>query len=118
MSPQAKGTPSDEDAARIRAAVVAKRLAEIELAAAVLDAMRNGASIRETALVADVSDRTILRWRKGQGLPTREELREASEQRRRDWYEQMGLSRVREMLDQLDAERAAGDTSSAPESRP
>ena len=75
--PQRKGTPTPAQAERIRAAVAWKKAAETELAAAVIDAMRNGASLRETAPVAELSDRTLSRWRQGKGLPTAEELRES-----------------------------------------
>ena len=72
--PQKKGIPRDADARRIEEAVELKALAEWNLSRAVIEAMRHGGSIREVAKVSGLSESTILRWRKGQGLPTHDDL--------------------------------------------
>lgn len=87
MSPQRKGVlrPADED--RIHRAREIRDLAELELVTAVLDAMRHGGSIRETALASGLSERTIIRWRKGQGLPTHDDYHRPSREARERLYE-------------------------------
>ena len=54
---------------------------------AVLTAMKHGASIRETAIASGLSERTIIRWRKGQGLPTQDDWHAGSRERRERLYE-------------------------------
>lgn len=72
--PQKRGIPRPQDVERIRHALEMKKLAEWELTQAVIDAMRHGGSIREISRETGISDSTILRWRKGQGLPTHDDL--------------------------------------------
>src|SRR4051794_39008027 len=90
MSPQRKGIPPKTAAERVQAAVAWRAAAEVEMAAAVVDAMRQGGSIAEVAKLSGLSERTILRWRKGQGLPSAEELRESRRRddaaRSREWF--------------------------------
>lgn len=106
MPPQHKNTPSDRDAERIRKAVEYQRLAQVELVSAVLDAMKHGASIRETALVAGISERTVIRWRQGMGLPTFDDWRAPALERQRILNEVYGLDKVKELLAELDRRRA------------
>lgn len=87
MSPQRKGTPRPVDVERIQRAVEIRALAELELVDAVLTAMKHGASIRETALTSGLSERTIIRWRKGQGLPTHDDWHHEAKERRATLYE-------------------------------
>lgn len=70
MSPQKKGLVRPADEERIQKAVATRTLAELEVVASVLDAMKHGGSISQVALASGLSERTIIRWRKGQGLPT------------------------------------------------
>lgn len=78
MSPQKKGLLRPVDVERIQRAVETRNLAELELVASVLDAMRHGGSIREAAATSGLSERTIIRWRKGQGLPTHDDYHRLS----------------------------------------
>lgn len=82
VSPQRKGVLRPADVERIQRAVEIRHLAELELVAAVLDAMRHGGSIAETAASSGLSERTIIRWRKGQGLPTHDDWHAGSRERR------------------------------------
>lgn len=106
MSPQRKGriTPADDE--RIRKAIEIRQWAELEVVAAVLDAMRHGASIRETAIASGLSERTIIRWRKGQGLPTQDDWHRDSRERRERLYEVYpGWRLVEQMLHDLKGEK-------------
>lgn len=87
MSPQRKGLLRPADEERIQRAVEIRALAELELVDAVLTAMKHGGSIRETAMTADLSERTIIRWRKGQGLPTHDDWHRSSREARERLYE-------------------------------
>lgn len=71
--PQRKGIVRPADVERLQRAVEVRALAELELAAAVLDAMKHGGSIREVAAASGISERTIARWRRGQGLPSHDD---------------------------------------------
>lgn len=84
VSPQKKGLVRPADADRIRRAVELKKLAELELSEAIVEAMRHGGSIREVALVSGLSDSTVLRWRAGRGLPTHDDLIVAPARERRE----------------------------------
>ncbi|MFI8593715.1 helix-turn-helix domain-containing protein [Microbacterium sp. NPDC078428] len=64
MTPQHRGFLSDTDRARIVAAIDARDTAERELRESVLQAARNGASVREMADSLDVSTNTISRWKR------------------------------------------------------
>ena len=107
MSPQRKGLVTPADEKRIQRAVELRELATLELVSAVLDAMRHGGSIREVAAVSGFSERTIIRWRKGQGLPTLDDWHRISrEDRERLYAAYPGLQRVSEMLRELDGVRS------------
>lgn len=106
MSPQRKGLVRPEDEKRIQRAVELKELATLELVAAVLDAMKHGGSIREVSLASGLSERTIIRWRKGQGLPTLDDWHRISRENRERLYEAYpGLKQVSAMLRELDGVR-------------
>lgn len=107
MSPQRKGLLRPADVERIERAVELRELATLEMVAAVLDAMKHGGSIRETANAAGLSERTIIRWRKGQGLPTLDDWHRISREDREKLYEAYpGLKQVSEMLRELDGIRS------------
>lgn len=72
--PQRKGLVRPADAERMQQAVVLRALAELELADAVVTAMRHGGSIREVAAASGLSEATVTRWRQGKGLPTHDDL--------------------------------------------
>lgn len=112
MSPQRKGLVRPADEKRIRKAVEIRDLAELEVVAAVLDAMKHGGSIREVALASGLSERTIIRWRKGQGLPTHDDWHAPSREARERLYEAYPALRDAEaIIRQLKSED--GDTESA-----
>lgn len=88
MAPQHKGIPTPAQAERIRAAVEARDTAEAELVAAVVDALKAGASIRETAAVAGINERTAMRWGHANGWPTKAQkaaVQAKRDQRERRW---------------------------------
>lgn len=81
MSPQHKKVPTPEHQRRIEkarerldAARAELEAAEAGLLKATVDAMKAGASHREAAVVAGVSDRTTHRWGKANGWPTAEQV--------------------------------------------
>lgn len=107
MSPQRKGLLRPADVERIQRAVELKELATLELVAAVLDAMKHGGSIRETCAASGLSERTIIRWRKGQNLPTLDDWHRLTRENRERLYEAYpGLKQVEAMLRELDQVRA------------
>lgn len=87
MSPQRKGVLRPADEERVQRAVELRALAELEVVAAVLEAMRHGGSIREVAIASGLSERTIIRWRRGQGLPTHDDYHRPSREARERLYE-------------------------------
>lgn len=95
---------SDKDEARIHKAVEARALAELELVQACLDAMRHGASISQTAAASGKSERTIIRWRRGQGLPTLDDWHISAREREQRLRE--AFPGFQEVLDQLAALKA------------
>ena len=66
VTPQHRGIISDNDQARIRAALDGRDAAEQELRAAVLTAVKNGASVRELGAFTGLSTNTISRWKRGE----------------------------------------------------
>lgn len=107
MSPQRKGLLRPADVERIQRAVELRELATLELVSAVLDAMKHGGSIRETCAASGLSERTIIRWRKGQGLPTLDDWHRISRENRERLYAAYpGLRQVSDMLRELDGVRA------------
>lgn len=82
--PQHKGVPRPADVERMQRAVEMKKLAELELADAVVTAMRNGGSIRQVAAACGLSEATVMRWRQGKGLPTHEDVVVAPARERRE----------------------------------
>lgn len=63
VAPQKRGTLTEAEQARIRAAMDAQATAYAELKAAVLAASKRGASVRELADFTGMSTNTISRWR-------------------------------------------------------
>lgn len=63
VAPQKRGTLTDAEQVRIRAAMDAQATAYAELKAAVLAASKRGASVRELADFTGMSTNTISRWR-------------------------------------------------------
>lgn len=109
MSPQRKGLVRPADVERIQRAIELKAWTELELADAIVTAMRNGGSIREVAAASGLSERTIARWRAGQGLPTRDDWLLPAKVRREQLYAAYpGLEAVHELLERMDKERGAG----------
>jgi len=109
VAPQQRNVVKPDDVERIQRAAELKALAELELVDAVLSAMRHGASIRETAAVSGLSERTIIRWRSGQGLPTHEDWAAPARERRERLYEALPwLRETQELLHQLKAEQPPG----------
>lgn len=105
MSPQRKGLVRPVDEKRIQRAVELRALAELELVAAVLEAMKQGGSIREVSLASGLSERTVVRWRQGQGLPTQDDWhKDARERQARLDAAYPELRQVREMLRELKSE--------------
>lgn len=103
--PQRKGLLRPVDEERLHRAVEIRQLAELELVAAVLEAMKHGASIRETAAASGLSERTIIRWRKGQGLPTHDDWHKDARERQARLYEAWPwLRETEEMLRRLKSE--------------
>ncbi|GGO68321.1 helix-turn-helix domain-containing protein [Nocardioides deserti] len=94
--PQRKGIPRPADVERMQRAVELKKLAELELADAVVTAMRNGGSIREVAAACGLSEATVMRWRQGKGLPTHDDIvvKPARERRERLYEAYPGLRAV------------------------
>lgn len=66
VTPQHRGIISDDDQARIRAALDGRDTAEQELRAAVLTAVKHGASVRELGAFTGLSTNTISRWKRGE----------------------------------------------------
>lgn len=66
VTPQHRGIISDDDQARIRAALEGRDAAEQELRAAVLAAVKRGASVRELGAFTGLSTNTISRWKRGE----------------------------------------------------
>ncbi len=64
VTPQHRGIISDDDQARIRAALDGRDAAEQELRAAVLTAVKHGASVRELGAFTGLSTNTISRWKR------------------------------------------------------
>ena len=60
---QPRGWVSDEDKARILAAINAREVAEVEVRAAIQAATANGASVRELAALTGFSPTTIQKYR-------------------------------------------------------
>lgn len=109
--PQRKGVMKPADVERIRKAIEIKALAELELVQSCLDAMKHGASIRATADVSGLSERTIIRWRKGQGLPTLDDWHaESRDARERLYAAYPGLREAYELLDRIQAADPRNDT--------
>ena len=106
VSPQKKGIVRPADVQRIERAVELKALAELEMSRAVVEAMRHGGSIREVARVSGLSESTILRWRKGQGLPTHDDIvvAPAREQRERLYAAYPWLRDLSEQLREQEAD--------------
>ena len=96
VSPQKRGIVPEKDVERLQRAVEIRALAELELVNAVLDAMRHGGSIREVAAASGLSERTIARWRRGQGLPTHDDWAMPARERRQRLYE--AYPHLREIL--------------------
>lgn len=110
MSPQRKGLLRPADEERIQKAVELRALAELELVEAVLNAMRHGGSIRETAIASGMSERTVIRWRRGQGLPTHDDWHQSSRDRREALYEAYPwLRETQQRISDLKADRPAPD---------
>lgn len=63
VAPQKRGTLTDAEQARIRAALDAHDATYAELKAAVQAASKRGASVRELATFTGMSTNTISRWR-------------------------------------------------------
>ncbi|HEX7658095.1 MAG TPA: hypothetical protein VF444_01345 [Pseudonocardiaceae bacterium] len=106
MSPQRKGLVPPADEERIRKAIELRALVELELVDAVLTAMKHGGSIREVAAASGLSERTIIRWRKGQGLPTHDDWHKDSRERRERLYEAYPWLRNTEaMIRQMKSDR-------------
>jgi hypothetical protein len=102
---------TNADEARIHKAVEIRTLAELELVSACLDAMRHGASISQTAAASGKSERTIIRWRQGQGLPTFDDWHMSSRERQARLYEALPwLRETQQMLRDLKGENS-GDES-------
>lgn len=70
MTPQRRGLPSDDDQTRLRAALAGRGEAERELRAAVLAAVKHGASVRELGAFTGLSTNTISRWKRGEWRPS------------------------------------------------
>ena len=66
VTPQHRGIISDDDQARIRAALDGRDAAEQELRAAVLTAVKHGASVRELGAFTGLSTNTISRRKRGE----------------------------------------------------
>jgi len=64
VAPQKRGLVNTEDQARISAALAAREAAEDEVRAAVVEAMRNGASVRMVAEASGLSTNTVSRWKR------------------------------------------------------
>ncbi len=66
VTPQHRGILTDDDKARLRAALAGRDAAEQELRAAVLTAVKHGASVRELGAFTGLSTNTISRWKRGE----------------------------------------------------
>lgn len=66
VTPQHRGLVRDDDLARIQAALAAQTAAEVEVRAAVLAAVKHGASVRELGAATGLSTNTISRWKRGE----------------------------------------------------
>lgn len=66
MTPQRKGVLNPADAERIQKALSARETADSEVRAAVLAAVKHGASVRELAAFTGLSTNTISRWKRGE----------------------------------------------------
>ena len=104
VSPQRKGTPTPEQYRLIYEAREARDAAEAHLVKVVVDAMKAGASHREVAPAAGISDRTALRWGHANGWPTAAQKRAAADAKAaRDEIDDLtGMRRIRELLDERD----------------
>lgn len=106
MSPQHKGILRPVDVERVQRAVEVRALAELELVDAVLTAMKHGGSIREVAAASGLSERTIARWRRGQGLPSHDEWARPARERQQQLYEAYPwLKETEAMLHELKADK-------------
>lgn len=87
VSPQKRGLIPAEHQTRLRAAQEAKAAAEVEMRAAVVEALMDGASVREIAAFLDMSTNTINRWGREGGWPSAEFVaqREATRKRNAEW---------------------------------
>lgn len=99
---QEKHPPAPRHAERIRAAVAARELAEAEVRAAVVAALKAGGSIREVAKVSGLSTNTVQRWGREGGWPTKAQKDEWSRARREreELYEQLGITDAMRLLDE------------------
>lgn len=66
VTPQHRGLLTDDDQTRLRAALAGRDEAEQELRAAVLAAVKHGASVRELGAFTGLSTNTISRWKRGE----------------------------------------------------
>lgn len=64
VTPQKRGLITDEDQARILAALSGVETADQELIDAVLAAMQHGGSVREVAELTGLSTNTVSRWKR------------------------------------------------------
>lgn len=108
MSPQRRGEFRKGDEERIHKAAEIRMLAELELVASCLNAMRHGASVAQVAIASGKAERTIIRWRRGQGLPTFDDWHLPARERQQRLYEAYpGLLEVKRMLDDMKADKPA-----------
>lgn len=68
VSPKLSTPPTADMRRRLVDAGDAQRKAAEELRAAVVDASREGVSVREVSVLADISTNTVQRWKKEAGL--------------------------------------------------
>jgi DNA-directed RNA polymerase specialized sigma24 family protein len=66
VSPVARGTIQPEDQKRLRKALESKAQADVDMRAAVLEAVEHGASVRELAAFTGLSTNTVSRWKRGE----------------------------------------------------
>lgn len=87
VSPQKRGEIPPEHQRRMRAACEAYDAAEAERRSAVVDALHDGASVREIAAFLDMSTNTINRWGREGGWPSAEirAQRDALRKRNAEW---------------------------------
>lgn len=65
MTPQPRGVVPPATARRLKRAAESKRAADLELRAAVVAALRAGGSVREVAVLTQLSTNTVQRWAAG-----------------------------------------------------